>query len=52
MEHSMRLLILNTAIAYGGRKLIVGRENESEGRIAMKYTGRNWLGVHPCDCFA
>ncbi|KAL2813938.1 hypothetical protein BDW59DRAFT_167334 [Aspergillus cavernicola] len=37
---------------YRGLQRLVGKGNESAGRVVKKYTGETWLDTHLSDCFS
>ena len=37
---------------YRGLQKLVGKGNESAGRISKRYTGESWLDTHLSDCFS
>ncbi|RAL07612.1 ketoacyl-synt-domain-containing protein [Aspergillus homomorphus CBS 101889] len=44
--------VVDYGIEYQGLQKLVGKGNESAGRVLRKHAGKSWLDMHLSDCFA
>lgn len=44
--------VVDYATPYQGLRRLVGRGNESAGRVVKKHAGETWLDAHLADCFS